>query len=57
MTNRCFSLSIIVVAVVLALAATFIHAGHEHVVAVISFIDKLLPLLAVGALLKYIQKR
>lgn len=54
MSHRVFAYVIIAIAVVLSLIVTF-HKGSPPVVGhLIDFIKEMLPLLAVGALLKYL---
>jgi hypothetical protein len=54
MSHRVLAYVVIAIAVVLSLAVTFIKGSPMMVGHLIDFIKEMLPLLAVGALLKYL---
>lgn len=57
MCSKLYFIIVVLVAVILAALATFLPADQvDYVIAVSRFFDIMLPILAVGALLKYICK-
>jgi len=55
MCGKIFTVIIVLIAVVMALLAIFLPPQHiEYLIVVSKFFDVMLPVLAVGALLKYL---
>ena len=57
MCGKIFTIVIVLIAVIMALLAIFLPPEHiEYLIVVSKFFDVMLPILAVGALLKYLCK-
>jgi hypothetical protein len=55
MCGKIFTVAIVVVAILMALLAIFMPPEHiEYLIVISKFFDVMLPILAVGALLKYL---
>lgn len=55
MCGKIFTIVIVLIAVIMALLAIFLPPQHiEYLIVVSKFFDVMLPILAVGALLKYL---